>query len=219
MKVNSLKDLAAMAQTLAAQRQSEAEERTRREQEQAQARAAQQLFAQAVGPIQPLRQVPRSPTGRAGAEPVARMHRLDEQAVLRESISDSFDSSTLLETDDLLSYRRTGIGPDVLRRLRRGDWSIQRQIDLHGLRSDEAREALGRFLREAQRDALRCLRVVHGKGHGSPGKTPVLKSRVPGWLMQRKEVLAFVQARPADGGAGALVVLLDANGGSQDARA
>lgn len=219
MKASSLKDMAAMAQRLAQQREHQAEERARLEREQALTRADQKLFAQAVGPIQPLRHAPRTLSRRVGAEPVARMHRLDEQAVLRESISDSFDSSTLLETDDLLSYRRSGIGPDVLRKLRRGDWSIQRQIDLHGLRSDEARESLGQFLREAQRDALRCLRVVHGKGHGSPGKTPVLKSRVPGWLMQRKEVLAFVQARPVDGGAGALVVLLDANGGSQDTRA
>ena len=214
MKAKSLKDLAAMARLLEQQRLREADERARQQRELAREHAARQLFAQAVGPIEPLRQAPRSPARRPGVAPVARMHQLDEQAVLREAISDDFDSSTLLETDDQLSYRRSGIGPDVLRKLRRGDWSIQRQIDLHGLRSDEAREALGRFLREAQRDALRCLRVVHGKGHGSPGKTPVLKSRVLGWLAQRKEVLAFVQARPADGGAGALLVLLDANGGA-----
>ena len=219
MKASSLRDMAAMAKLLAQQREHEAVQNKRREREEAMARADQTLFVQTVGPVRPLRHAPRTQTRQAGAEPVARMHRLDGQAVLRESISDSFDSSTLLETDDLLSYRRSGIGPDVLRKLRRGDWSIQRQLDLHGLRSDEARDALGQFLREAQRDALRCLRVVHGKGHGSPGKTPVLKSRVPGWLIQRKEVLAFVQARPADGGAGALVVLLDASGGGQEPRA
>ena len=93
-------------------------------------------------------------------------------------------------------------------RLRAGYWSIQRQLDLHGLRTDEAREALGEFVRVAHRTGLRCVRVVHGKGLGSPGKTPVLKSRVQRWLVQKKEVLAFVQARPAEGGAGALVVLL-----------
>ena len=93
-------------------------------------------------------------------------------------------------------------------RLRRGEWSIQRQIDLHGLRSADARDALSGFIRESQKHGIRCVRVVHGKGLGSPGKTPVLKGRVQSWLIQKKEVLAFVQARPLDGGAGALVVLL-----------
>jgi DNA-nicking Smr family endonuclease len=96
----------------------------------------------------------------------------------------------------------------VTRKLREGHWSIQKHIDLHGLRTDEAREALGRFVREAHQLGLRCVRVVHGKGLGSPGRTPVLKGRVQRWLVQKKEVLAFVQARPAEGGAGALVVLL-----------
>ena len=132
----------------------------------------------------------------------------DDQAVLRESISDAFDVSSLLETDEHLSFRRPGIGTDVTRKLRRGDWSIQRQIDLHGLRTDDARDMLGQFIREAHRQGIRCVRVVHGKGLGSIGKTPVLKSRVHSWLVQKKEVLAFVQARPAEGGAGALVVLL-----------
>ena len=94
------------------------------------------------------------------------------------------------------------------RKLRKGDWSIQRQIDLHGLRRDDAREALSLFIREAHQQGIRCVRVVHGKGLGSPGKAPILKSRVHSWLVQKNEVLAFVQAKPADGGAGALVVLL-----------
>ena len=124
-------------------------------------------------------------------------------------MSDEFDVSTLLDTDEHLSFRRPGIGPDVTRKLRRGDWAIQRQLDLHGLRTRRGpREQLGQFIREAHRQGLRCVRVVHGKGLGSPGKTPVLKGRVQSWLAQKKEVLAFVQARPADGGAGALVVLL-----------
>mgnify|MGYP002037334202 FL=1 len=123
-------------------------------------------------------------------------------------MSDEFDVSTLLDTDDQLSFRRPGIGLDVTHKLRAGQWSIQRQLDLHGLRVDEAREALGQFIRLSHRTGIRCVRVVHGKGLGSPGKTPVLKGRVLRWLVQKKEVLAFVQARPAEGGAGALVVLL-----------
>jgi DNA-nicking Smr family endonuclease len=141
-------------------------------------------------------------------EPTPRQRQLDEQAVMREALSDDFDVETLLHTDEALSYRRPGLGPDVVRKLREGQWSIQRQIDLHGLRTDEAREALGQFVRETHQLGLRCVRVVHGKGLGSPGRTPVLKGRVLRWLVQKNEVLAFVQARPADGGAGALVVLL-----------
>ena len=133
--------------------------------------------------------------------------------MLREALSDEFDVSTLLETDAQLSFRRPGIGPDVTRKLRRGEWSIQRELDLHGLRIDDAREALGGFIREAFKQGLRCVRVVHGKGLGSPGKTPVLKSRVQGWLIQKNEVLAFVQAKPAEGGAGALLVLLQGSSG------
>ncbi|MDP1998383.1 MAG: Smr/MutS family protein, partial [Rhodoferax sp.] len=88
------------------------------------------------------------------------------------------------------------------------DWTIQRQLDLHGLRGDADREALGGFIREAHNHGIRCLRVVHGKGLGSPGKAPILTNRVHSWLVQKNEVMAFVQAKPADGGAGALVVLL-----------
>ena len=76
------------------------------------------------------------------------------------------------------------------------------------LRSDEARESLGGFIRNAYKQGLRCVRVVHGKGLGSPGKQPVLKTKTQRWLIQKNEVIAFVQAKPAEGGAGALVVLL-----------
>jgi DNA-nicking Smr family endonuclease len=139
---------------------------------------------------------------------------LDEEAVLREAISDEFDVESLLETDEALSFRRPGVGPEVVKRLRRGDWVIQRQIDLHGLRRDEAREQLAEFLREAVRQGLRCVRVIHGKGNGSPGREPVLKGKVRTWLVQKDEVIAFTQARAADGGAGALVVLLRPSGGA-----
>jgi len=107
-----------------------------------------------------------------------------------------------------LSYRSADIGPEVVRKLRRGVWAIQAQLDLHGLRRDEARERLNRFLLEAKRAGLRCVRVIHGKGHGSPGREPVLKRKVQTWLVQKKEVIAFTQARASDGGTGALLVLL-----------
>jgi DNA-nicking Smr family endonuclease len=166
------------------------------------------LFELAVGPVRPLVAAMRVQHPPVAIEPEPLQRLADEESVMREALSDDFDVETLLHTDELLSYRTPGLGHDVLRKLREGRWSIQRHIDLHGLRTDEAREALGRFVRESHAQGFRCVRVVHGKGLGSPGRTPVLKGRVLRWLVQKKEVLAFVQARPAEGGAGALVVLL-----------
>ncbi|HOE42811.1 MAG TPA: Smr/MutS family protein [Rhodoferax sp.] len=173
-----------------------------------QAATDRELFVKAAGAVQPLPDKRSVLHKKEPKMPLAMQYQKDEKAVLREAISDEFDVSTLLEADEHLSFRRPGIGPDVTRKLRRGDWSIQRQIDLHGLRRDDAREVLSIFIREAHKHGIRCVRVVHGKGLGSPGKAPVLKSRVHSWLVQKSEVLAFVQAKPADGGAGALVVLL-----------
>ena len=170
--------------------------------------AERNLFANAVGPVRPLKASRRAELRQQAALPVARQRELDEQAVMQEAISDEWDVESLLDTDEALSYRRPGISQEVVRKLRRGHWSLQGQIDLHGLRSDEARVALAQFLREAHKVGWRCVRVVHGKGLGSPGKTPVLKGKTQRWLVQKNEVLAFVQARPSDGGAGALIVLL-----------
>jgi DNA-nicking Smr family endonuclease len=191
------------------QHQRERAEREAREREQARLRQRDhQLFARSVGPVTPLRDRGLALIHRPLPPPLPRQRELDEQAALKEALSDEVDVDTLLETDDRLSYRRAGVSADVLNRLRRGQWAIQGQLDLHGLRRDEARERLGAFVREASRKGLRCVRVVHGKGHGSPGKSPVLKDKVRGWLIQKSEVVAFTQARAAEGGAGALVVLL-----------
>ena len=166
------------------------------------------LFARAAGVVQPLPENRRASLTKPQAPLRTMQYQRDEAAVLKEAISDQFDVSTLLDADDMLSFRRPGIGTDVTRKLRRGEWSVQGQIDLHGLRREEARERLSAFIRDANKQGLRCVRVVHGKGLGSPGKAPVLKSRVHSWLVQKQEVLAFVQAKPAEGGAGALMVLL-----------
>ena len=187
MKAKSLQDLAETQRRLDAERS---------------------LFTRAAGKLEKLpahgrvHHLPEPPA------PIPVQRQLDDQRVLKEAISDEFDASTLLEVDDAMSFRRPGIGIDVARKLRRGHWSIQSEIDLHGLRREEAREALADFLRNAVRDGLRCVRVVHGKGLGSPGKTPVLKGKVHSWLIQKEQVLAFVQARGDEGGAGAVVVLL-----------
>jgi DNA-nicking Smr family endonuclease len=172
------------------------------------ARREQSLFAATVGQVVPLRRAAAPAPARPRPPAIARQRQRDEAAALAESISDAFDAESLLETDDSLSFRRRGIGSDVVRKLRRGVWVLQAEIDLHGLRRDEARERVAAFLHDAARAGLRCVRVVHGKGHGSPGREPVLKAKVKSWLVQRSEVLAFTHARAADGGHGALIVLL-----------
>jgi len=171
-------------------------------------RRERDLFARTVGDVISLRKGATPPLPKPRPEPVARQRQRDEAAALVESLSDGFNAESLLDTDDALSYRRSGIGIDVVRKLRRGVWVMQAEIDLHGLRRDQARERIDTFLRDAAREGLRCVRVVHGKGLGSPGREPVLKAKVKSWLVQRNEVLAFTHARPADGGHGALLVLL-----------
>ena len=208
VKARSLQDLALIKQTLSQQAEREAALAAEKLAQERRTKAEKNLFQRAVGQVKPLASQPRVELGGAPAPPKAFQQKRDDDRVLRESLSDDFDVSTLLDTDDELSYRRSGIGTDVTQKLRKGHWSLQGQIDLHGLRSDEAREALGQFIRDAHKRGWRCIRVVHGKGLGSPGKTPVLKAKVQRWLVQKNEVLAFVQAKASEGGAGALVVLL-----------
>jgi DNA-nicking Smr family endonuclease len=208
VKAKSLQDLAAIRQQVNnAALAAAAAEKARIEAAQ-KAEAERHLFVRAVGAVKPIPVKARVLNLSKRPEPRPLQQDLDDQAALLESMSDEFDVSTLLDVDDQLSFRRPGIGTDITRKLRKGEWSLQGQLDLHGLRSDEAREALGQFVRDAKRMGWRCVRVVHGKGLGSPGKEPVLKSKVQRWLVQKNEVLAFVQAKPSDGGAGALVVLL-----------
>ncbi len=208
----SLRDLKQLRKALLAHQTTQAAARKAaelaRQQAQHPAERDRQLFRQTVGAVRPLPRSNRAQAANDAPEPLPLQHWADEERVLQEAMSDEFDASTLLDTDEQLSFRRKGIGRDVVHKLRAGHWSIQRQIDLHGLRTEEARDALGAFIRQAHRHGMRCVRVVHGKGLGSPGRTPVLKGRVHSWLVQKNEVLAFVQARPAEGGAGALVVLL-----------
>jgi DNA-nicking Smr family endonuclease len=208
VKLESLKDLQQVQQKLAEQQRVAAAQEAARAEAERRAHAERTLFVRAAGAVQPIRRHGRVDLAPDQPAPLPVQQQLDEQRVLREALSDEFDAATLLDIDEALSFRRPGVGPDVTRKLRKGEWTIQGEIDLHGLRRDDAREALAAFVREAFRRGWRCVRVVHGKGLGSPGKTPVLKGKVQSWLIQKNEVLAFVQARGDEGGAGALVVLL-----------
>jgi DNA-nicking Smr family endonuclease len=207
----SLADLKQVKRTIEDQARKEAEAEILRIEVRKRSASASEMFVRAAGAVQALPDKRQARLTKVLPEPVPHQHLRDQKAVLHEAISDEFDVSTLLDVDDQLSFRRPGIGGDVTRKLRKGDWSIQRQLDLHGLRTEDARTALTAFIREACQQGIRCVRIVHGKGLGSPGKAPVLKHKVHGWLVQKSEILAFVQARPAEGGAGALVVLLQAS--------
>jgi DNA-nicking Smr family endonuclease len=182
-------------------------ERQRRERAEKLAHEAN-LFRNSVGNVKPLNSHERASPDIPKPLPVARQRIADDAAVLQESLSDEFSVETLLETDEALSFARPGIGPDVMKKLRGGGWVTQDQLDLHGLRVDQAREAVASFVRDAMKRGFRCVRIIHGKGLGSLDKKPVLKSKVRNWLVQKDEVLAFCQARAADGGSGALMVLL-----------
>jgi DNA-nicking Smr family endonuclease len=210
-----IKDFAAL-QALRDQLKQEQEARAaaeaRRREREALALREANLFRQSMGTVAPLRSIDKLLHVPPQPEPIARQHLADEQAALAQSLSDEFSIESLLETDEGLSYARTGIGQETVRKLRRGHWVTQAQLDLHGMRTDEAREALAEFLRNAGRRGLRCVRVIHGKGLGSVNREPVLKRKVRNWLAQKEEVLAFCQARAADGGAGAVMVLLKAQG-------
>jgi DNA-nicking Smr family endonuclease len=183
-------------------------ERVAAQQAHREATADADLFRREIGAVAPLTVPPRATLPRQPPAPLPVQTQLDEEAVLQEALSDEFDPEVLLETDDTLYYCRPGISQDVVRKLRRGEWIVQAQLDLHGMRRDEARDALAGFVRDSVKRGLRCLRVIHGKGLGSVGKEPVLKGKVRAWLVQKEEVIAFCQARPNDGGAGAVLVLL-----------
>ncbi len=164
------------------------------------------LFYQAVGPVAPLKveptyQQPRRP------HPHPVQSERDQQAVMQALLSPDYDPE-VVQPGDSLSYCVPGVTRAVFRKLRRGQYRIESELDLHGLSSTEAQLALTRFLSDCRRAGRRTLRIIHGKGKRSSNDGPVLKNRINIWLRQRQEVLAFCSARPTDGGTGAVYVLL-----------
>jgi DNA-nicking Smr family endonuclease len=175
-------------------------------------------FREAVKDVQPLPDQGRVVHAPARPTPLPRQREQDDRQVLADSLSDQPPLEAELESGEALAFLRQGMSPQVLRKLRSGFWAVQDELDLHGLRTEEARELLAQFLTGAVRRGHRCLRVIHGKGWRSRNNEPVLKRKVAGWLTQRGEVLAYCEARPADGGSGAVTVLLEARGARREAR-
>lgn len=203
-----LADLGPLRQQLQQAEQWRAEARRREAAREAERQREALAFRAAVVDVQPLVTERRVERARPEVEPIARQFLIDERDALAATLSDEIDVERLLEHDEALSFRRTGISQAALAKLRRGQWVAQAALDLHGLRRDEARDAVARFLPQAVRDGLRCVRIIHGKGLGSIDRKPVLKEKVLRWLVQRDEVIAFCEAPPHAGGSGALLVLL-----------
>ncbi|MDQ5914494.1 MAG: hypothetical protein QG584_376, partial [Pseudomonadota bacterium] len=168
----------------------------------------QALFRHAIGEASPLPNHHRATLDKPQPPPRPLQREQDEASALRESIDAPLSFQDRLDIGEEGVHLRDSLPRRVLTDLRRGRWVVQGELDLHGLTRNEARTELAHFLHEALEQGHRCVRLIHGKGHGSPGREPVLKHLSRGWLMQREEILAFCQARPHDGGEGALLVLL-----------
>lgn len=161
-----------------------------------------------VSPLAPRHQRVELQLPRPRPEP--RQRDQDEAAALRESLLAPLSPDDRLEIDESDAFIRPGVPRRVLSDLRRGRWTLQGELDLHGLNREQARKVLSGFLHDNLQRGRRCVRIIHGKGLGSPGREPVLKKLSRHWLSQREEILAYCEAKPQDGGGGALVVLLRA---------
>ena len=167
-------------------------------------------FRKAVADVRPLKPPRRAAPPRPPAPPVPVQTQLDERAALLESLERPGTPEEALESGEDLTYLRDGLSKQILRRLRRGHWVVQAGLDLHGLNRFDAALQVAEFVLLAARRGQRCVRIVHGKGHGSKNREPVLKGKLRNWLVPRDEVLAFCQAPAHEGGSGAVLVLLKA---------
>lgn len=209
-------DLKSLRATLRDQEQARAVERAEQEKQAKKAKLEANVFKHALAGVTKMPKSdryeaprPSTPAVAEATAPKFRSQAEDDAAVLMESmLSDQFDVEHLLDDEPAVSFLRGSIGQDVLKKLRRNHWPVQDELDLHNKRRDEAREAVGDFIQKAAKRRLRCVCVIHGRGLGSRGGEPVLRSMVHSWLEQKEEVIAFCAADMNEGGHGALLVLL-----------
>ncbi len=165
------------------------------------------LFRRAMSGAKPIKTEKRvAPAGKK-PKPKALFSRADETAALRESLDADVDEIEA-GSGEALRFHRQSVGRRTMRKLARGKYAVQAEIDLHGMTVEEARPRLADFIEYNARSGKSCVRVVHGKGLGSGQRGPVLKSSVNRWLRRWDYVLAFVSTRQVDGGTGAIYVLL-----------
>ena len=164
-------------------------------------------FRDAVKGVRPLSKKKKAELRRPAPAPHPRQTRLDEKAALAESLGPvSLDDA--IDSGDELVFLKKNYPRDLLRKLRRGHWVVEDELDLHGLNREDAVQLTNHFLKNCLKRQLRCVRIIHGKGLGSPNREPVLKAVLRKWLPQKLEVLAFAQAPAAQGGSGAVLLLL-----------
>ena len=161
--------------------------------------------------VTPLPFCPRAELAKPRPKPIPVKRMEDDAAIPGDMLKDTSGWDADIENGDLITFLRPGLPSEIIRKLRRGQWIIQATLDLHGVTTGAARTELARFLSHARHAGIRCVRIVHGKGYRSPNSAPVLRNKVRHSLAQRNEVLAFCDALPADGGSGAVVVLLTAS--------
>ena len=166
-----------------------------------------ELFRQSVGDAKPLHSGERVPGPKKKPAPKARFSRADERSALDESLDADIDTMESANADSM-RYHRPHVGKRTMRKLARGKYAIQAELDLHGMTVAEARPRLADFIDYSVKRGLTCVRIVHGKGLGSGQRGPVLKNAVNRWLRKWDSVLAFTSARQVDGGTGAVYVLL-----------
>jgi DNA-nicking Smr family endonuclease len=167
------------------------------------------VFRAAVRDVTPLPTPADPPQGSARPRPARRRAPIVESASLGDVVAvDDAPGAAAPSAADPLSYRRSGVRDQTLRRLRRGRYPVEDELDLHGLNQAAARDHLAEFIASSRHAGLRCVRVVHGKGYRSGARGPVLKIAVNTWLKRHADVLAFTSARAIDGGTGAVYVLL-----------
>jgi DNA-nicking Smr family endonuclease len=164
------------------------------------------LFRDAIGRVRLLKPVADAPS-RPQPAPEATQFKLDEARVRDELLTHAIDLAQI-EVGDEITYLKPGQPSRLLTRLRRGQFSVRAEIDLHEMNRAAAQESIRIFLDDCIRQRELCVRIVHGKGLRSKAQGPVLKQLTDSLLRRRGDVLAFTSARPAQGGTGAVIVLL-----------
>ncbi|MCH2190244.1 MAG: Smr/MutS family protein [Gammaproteobacteria bacterium] len=156
--------------------------------------------------VRPLKQDKVEPY-RKPIDPIPNQRKLDDQRVMEELMAQS-DESLSYESGDELKFLRSGYSSRLLKKLRRGDYAIQDELDLHGLIAGDAKRETHAFINDCARDNVRAVRIVHGKGRNSAGRTPVLKNMLLGWLSKNQHVIGVISTPSNDGGTGAVYVLI-----------
>jgi DNA-nicking Smr family endonuclease len=146
-------------------------------------------------------------------KPSATPEEQETQEVLQtlQDLVDGEINFSIHQTDEAIEGMVSNLDWRILRKLRRGEYAVQGHLDLHGYTRDEAREKVKTFIQQSMAERKRCILIIHGRGHGSKDRDPVLKKSLTSWFTRRslrKKILAFTTARPCDGGAGAVYVLL-----------